>query len=237
MLVNVASPKGSTPWNANIQYGDDLHLLRAKELDKLGETRRAERIRSCSTEDAPFGKRTCKQRACPTCAARLADRNAQVIAAAIREMDHPFIAVLSLRSKTKQDLRPAITRYREAHVKLRRRACYRKIVAGIGALELKATDDGFAWNVHAHFVLDAKVVDVAACQEAWSELTSGAGSFLPHPTDPRPRSIERVAQYAAKADTWCPEPGSKSLAELALLMEAVRGRQLLIRWPRPGGEP
>jgi hypothetical protein len=221
----------------SIQLSSDPHEARASELDQIGFTKRAQWIRSCDNGASPFPKRTCKQRSCPSCAARIARRNAERAAAIITTMANPIFTLMEIRSKGYSDLAATIREFRECLAAIRRRACFSGVRAGVGAVETKLTADQTCWLVHAHPTLDVEHIDVQSVAAAWKELTAGRGKFGLH-EDPHLTGVKilKAAIYATKQNSWCPEPGEMPPHLLALLINAIRGKRLWIEWGTKRGD-
>jgi hypothetical protein len=81
------------------------HEARAQELEALGFTRYADRIRKCSQPSGPFPRRTCKLRFCPTCSQRQATKHKKTARLAIAMMAIPVQVLFSLSSLPNESLR------------------------------------------------------------------------------------------------------------------------------------
>lgn len=213
----------------------DPQEARAQELEGpwISDFRAAERIRRCSNPaNPPSWRRTCKRRDCPTCAAAVARRNRDLMAAAMRTMGRRLLVLFTLRSNGIDDLWQTVRTFRHLVAAIRRRSCFRAVRCGVGAVEIKLTDAEDAWLVHAHLVIDAPVIDFAAIVQVWKGMTRDRGTFGPHPTDPEVRrsGIMAVATYATKCEHWCPMPGSLCAYDLDVLRRGIRGIRLLVEW-------
>jgi hypothetical protein len=231
---------GNTERSLHLDPIPDLHTLdpheaRAIEMEVLSYPKKAAWIRGCSNPASPFPQRTCKQRSCPSCAARVWRRYAERAAALIREMQNPVLVMITLRSSGITDLRSTITEFRGGLAALKRRTCFANVRAGVGAIETKLLRDRKGWLVHAHPVLDADAIDVAAVTTAWGDLIGHRGTFRLH-KKPRIHASRamRVASYITKSSTWCPEPGEMEPQYLAVLIPAIRGKRLWIEWGTKG---
>jgi hypothetical protein len=205
---------------------------RALELEAFGDFKGAERVRSCGVRYADYTW-TCKRRDCPSCAQHLAQHHSAIVNADIRVMRDPVVLILALlsppRISSTNALASSLQQWRLAFARLQRRRSMALVKACAGGLEVKLTADRRRWNVHAHLVLDALDLDVAAVSNDWKQLTQGHGAVVLHPT---PDLVSSAAQsaYATKAAGFCPPPGSLSLDELDELRAGLKGRRLLVRF-------
>jgi len=215
---------------------------RAQELEALGLPRIAGWIKGCGT-DYPW----CRQRLCPRCSERTARRRRKGAAFRIRAMAHPvfFTLAVPIAVGDAVKLAEAIRKFRLDIFRVRRNVCFAPIRRAEGSIELRLSDDGRRWLVHAHLALDApRGWNWRAAARRWTELTrpptttggSLPGRMLPHPRWPviESRSVWPVAKYVTKSTGWCPAPGSLPLARLDEWRQAIRSVRLPVSWG--GGE-
>jgi len=205
--------------------------LRARQLEELGYTTMAARVRACGWTAGGF--RTCKQRVCPECSQRIAHKHAGQVVAAVAAMVHPVYALFTYRSKGvgAPALRSAVTSFRHGLRLLRERRFFACVRAGVGAIETSLSKDGTVWQVHSHMALDIQGgLDEAVLVAVWKKVTANRGEVQLHDAIYSP---EGFATYTTKADTWCPPPGKTNpLHLLEVVMRGVHGRRLMIAWPR-----
>ena len=231
-LETSASVHAPPPWN---QHDLEPQEQRAQELKTLGYNTMAERVRACGWTTGGF--RTCKQRICPGCGARVARANTDRMILAVSAMTHPTEVLLAYRSKGlgAPTLRTAITAFRRGIRLLRERCVFRGVQAGVGAIETKVSNDNTVWLVHSHLALDiVGALDALKLKAAWSSVTGGRGTL---DLGEKLNSIAAFSTYATKADTWCPPPGSVPLHLLEVVMKGVRGRRLMVAWTAKTGSP
>jgi hypothetical protein len=224
-----------------MRWSDDQEE-RAVELVDLGYWRRATRIARCRRG------RSCKDRSCPTCAARVARENAETAERLIRRMGGTVVvAIVSMTSLGLYDLDETINCFRRALRCLRRRACVRPVMNLVAAVEPKLARSGRRWIVHAHPVVDIDLPRCAvdgqmkAINAAWRAIIRGQESgrrgrkrqgtvkLFEHP-DVDALSPEGVARYITKSLDWCPPPGTMDLPVLDAQMRGIKGRHRLIIW-------
>lgn len=146
-------------------------------------------------------------------------------------MKRPVWTVVALPSRGLDDLAATVSAWRKALTALRRRALFRPVRAGCGALETRLSRQPSRWDVHAHLVLDVDELDFAAVTAAWRGYHEDRGVFkAAHRPEVDMGNVIRLSAYTAKADTWCPAPGKMSTAELNALLAGLRSKQLLVRW-------
>lgn len=212
----------------NLAALEDPQAARAKELESLGEHRRAQRVLACRNPESLHPKQTCKQRLCPGCAAHYAQQNAWKADAIISQMLRPVVTLFTMSSKAIYDLNETITRFRAALTKIRRRKVLSNVRSAVGAIETAQATEGNRWNVHVHLVVDAlDGLDEAGINTAWRKLTNSRGTFG---TNGPPRSTSALSVYLTKSETWCPPPGALTSKGLDVLRRGIHGRQLLVRW-------
>lgn len=214
------------------QDSEDAHVRRALELMVLGDFVRAGRVIDCNNPASPFPTQRCKLRCCPTCGDETAKRIAKKAARLMLPAPRRRAVIVSFCSFRLDDLGETISGFRAALVRLRRRAIFRPVKYGVGAVETKLAENGRQWTVHAHVALgyDGKIDwDLVAAQ--WREITKSRGSFKLH-RQPVITNFGRdfFADYACKSQTWSPEPGSMPLGLFDTVRRAVHGRRLLIAW-------
>jgi hypothetical protein len=136
-----------------------------------------------------------------------------------------------MRTEGIYDLRKTISDFRKAFAKIRRRKCFRNVRTGCGAIEPKLANNRRMWAVHSHLIMDTDNIDFGELNEVWRVYTRRRGKFeaAPEPIVDRVRQ-SNLASYITKSDTWCPKPGTMSSNNLETLINAIHGRQLLIRW-------
>jgi len=220
---------------------DDQHETRAKELDALGKGKQALRVRTCGSRAFFKGypvRSECKIRVCPSCAARVASKNAEHVVNAVILFANQVAYLLTMPPM--RNLEDSWDRFRQALAKVRRLAAFRRAVAGgVSAIETRLGADG-KWQVHAHLILDADGLDLATIRAAWRKLTALPGTnwhgdFQFH-RDPKVdlRYLRKFAEYICKADTWCPPPANlptpATQNRLEQLLAVMRGKHLLIAW-------
>ncbi len=233
----ISSPplvESSLPEDVVLTWADlaqEPQELRARELELLGYSTMAARVRMCGWTSSGSGYWTCKQRLCPQCSKRIADRHADALARAIAAMTQPVEVLFTYRSKGlgAPTLRTAITAFRRGLRLLRARAIFACVPAGIGAIEASRSDDGTVWQVHSHMALDIQgSVDEKLLAKAWKKVTAGRGVVQLRKNIYSPTGF---ADYTTKATTWSPLPGTtKPLYHLEVLKRGFQGRQLVIAW-------
>lgn len=129
-------------------------------------------------------------------------------------------------------LRLGISALRDAHRRLRRRTCFSRVLGGVGGIETKISDDGRAFDLHLHEVLDAELIDEGRVSAAWNQLTGGRGSFKLKELDEHEGDAEHrpLLGYITKAASWCPPAGGVGLNFLSEIQHAIHGRRLLVAW-------
>lgn len=230
----------------------DPHEARARELELLGDSRRAARVRNCSVTNGSFPKWTCKQPCCPTCAEVRAAKHGRKVREAIAKMKNPVLGLYTwfvlpemrrpllvsaddpvalARHRKPNGLREGISAFRDAHKKLRGRKCFAGIRGGVGALETKISDSGRGFNLHVHEVLDAAHIDEVLVNAAWVKLTDKDGTFMLKEIEETDEDGHpALSKYVTKANTWCPPAGEVGLRFLAEIQRAIHGRRLLVAW-------
>lgn len=216
----------------------DPRAARAEELRDLGLDRLARKIEACGQPSTLI--RYCHERICPSCARWAEVQRQQRIFELIREMRTPVFVTIALRSETFDGLSAGIADWTRLMGKLRQLPIWREFVrSGCGGREWKPTNDGRAWNVHAHLALD--VADdsdpvlakwIAEADAEWKRLTAGQGTVTFDPARPRISvdQPDRLAAYAGKARDIAPPPGVLTPAALAVLVSASRGVRLVVHW-------
>ena len=127
---------------------------------------------------------------------------------------------------------------RAALTQIRRRACFAGIHSMVGAFHVELFPGCPNWNVHVHAVLDFGGTDAspgaweAEADRIFRSLTQQCGRFT---IDPRAPDVARedelrVSRYMFKPETYAPAPGAMDLAALDVLIDALHGRQLAVRW-------
>lgn len=195
----------------------------------MGDTTGAKRVLVCGAE--AYGRRTCKRRDCPTCAAARAKANAGKLAAMVARMSSPLVVLVTLTSAGAFDLGPTMRAFRDRLARLRRRRCVaRYVIAGAGAIEPHLARSGERWEVHAHVaIVVVPGFDLRTVARAWRTLTRKRGRFMAEP-DPRLRSAAGFAAYVTKPNDWCPPPGTLDRKRLEILFRATKGRRVLVAW-------
>jgi len=211
----------------------DEQEARAIELETIGWTNKAHRVRTCAAP-GPLHACRCKQRVCPLCALNTSERYAQRLLHRSSRMTDPMVVLVTCPSTGICRLDRAFSSFRRALVLLRRRKCFRSVTSGAGALEPRLSSDGMRWSLHAHLAVDraGAELDNDAIADAWRKLTRGRGAWLVEQDD-RLRSPQRFALYASKRDSWCPDPETMSVGALEQLFAGTKGRQLVIDWGQP----
>jgi hypothetical protein len=199
-----------------------LQEARARELEAIGATRAAERVRRCGAMPGYLSRRTCKERLCPRCARTKADAVAARLLDAVASMEERTLVLLTVGFRPAGHLASALD---ELRVGLRR-WCRALATSAAGAIEPRLAHGELGWAVHAHLIVDAGR-DVAEHHlERWGThhrrgVAEVSGSVAPF-------EVGRVARYVAKPDDWCPPPGHLDTARLAELRNATRSRRHLL---------
>lgn len=211
----------------------DPHEARARELDRIGDLKRARKIRACGRRrGAPQGLLQCKWRFCTSCGEIKSWDDATKDRDKIQQMADPVYLTTTLKSRGLDDLRETTRELRANIGKLRKHQAIFSVVSAVGRIEPKLAICGVLFNVHAHTVFDASIVNVSALQEVWDDLTEGRGRLL----QPRgalrvsKRGVWRVAAYDAKSQDWCPTPGTLSMEQFNALHGGLLGTNLSIAW-------
>lgn len=211
----------------------DQHEAKAQELDAIGATKDAKRIRMCRTPALMFYGFYCGVRCCPTCSKRAAKRNRWKIKAALRAMKHPKLVLLAAQSVGFDDLAETLGVVRRALRKLRRRKVWAHVERGAGCIEPQLSRAGMNWNVHLHAIVDAETLDVAATKAAWSDLVARPWETerdLGHAGVEEIRDPDSLVGYVTKPDSWAADPGDSDLRALAIQRSALYRKQLVVQW-------
>ncbi len=216
---------------------DSVQVLRAEQLQHVGATRAARRVRTCGLRD-PLGHLwSCRDRSCPRCVVIRCSRDERRLLGMLRHIEQPLVVVAALVAAAEElgigirDLRHALARLRRRKVVLERRVA--------GAVEHARIRAG--WLVHAHLVIGRGAEALPRLASAWERSVGSAGVFKedPHKTL---RSPVGFARYVTKPKGWSPLPGpedlqdERALVELDQIRAAIKGRQRLVLWqPRCGG--
>lgn len=213
------------------------HDVRAAELEGLGLYKHAHRVRTCgSSLNTLWGQWTCKQRVCPSCGPAIADQNRWKTLARINAMKNPVNVLVQVRSAGlgAQHISDAVMRLRQSVNELRRRYLKSAVPAGVGAIEPKLSGDGTEFLVHSHMAMDVvKPFDKFGATALWKALTTADGHAPGTIQWNDPVAVPAAfAAYASKSDDWSPLPGTATVEVLKMLLFGMRGRRLLIAWPR-----
>lgn len=214
---------------------------------------RFERFADCGAQSIVFrdpanperfkvGCNRCHDRFCLPCSQ---DR-ARLIAANLAEQRPPgTIRFLTLTLKhCDAPLAEQLSRLYECFAKLRRRAVWKKCVAGGAAFtEVKMARETDRWHPHVHVMMTGKYLPQKAIRDAWHEITGD--SFV---VDIRlARDEATVTRYLAKYVTKGWSPRVFHLRDkLVEILHAMAGRKLVITFgtwsklrllePPPDGE-
>jgi hypothetical protein len=125
---------------------------------------------------------------------------------------------------------------RQALTSMARLKCFNEIRSAVGAVQVDLENGGTVWNAHVHLVVDAvDVYDltdwVQKVRVEFRRLTGGVGVFSIAP-EPFVDEPEALARYLHKSKTFAPPPGKTPLRALSILVRALHGRHLSVRWKR-----
>ncbi len=148
----------------------------------------------------------------------------------------PVLLVAKVRCHHLDGLDETLSVLRRGLSKLRLSKPFRERSA-VGWIEPLFLSRTAGWLPHAHVVVD---VDddlehgwESEAAAAFAKATEGAGQ-LTFPDDDRiyvdPVASLRLARYIVKPKDWCPPPGSMDLDVLEILLDALKGRQLMVAW-------
>lgn len=213
------------------QLTSDEQEERSRELEGLKLHTKADRVRSCASD--PRGVRVCRQRACPSCAAQQARRNAARAATSSSRFGRPCLATLTVGPRTVFALESGLNDLQQGIARWKRSAVVRRFVLGaVAGVEPKfSAGPPPRWLVHAHAVLDcSRDADFSELARAWSAATAGKGRLLLPKGGPDVRDPLAAASYLAKHADWSPRPGTMPLSVLGALFDRIRYRRLLLRW-------
>lgn len=201
----------------------------AEELERLGEHKRASRVRQCGS----FGARRCHDRRCPRCTAAVATNNARRALFALGGFKFPAFLTLTLPSHGPARLEGCLHAFRAGLVTWRRRVAVKGLIAGgIGGIEPHLDRNQMLWAVHAHLLLDGATpgLNVDPLRAGWLDVTGGRGRLLVPNGGAAVKSPARAAAYATKRDDWAPPPGALPERALAQLVRSIKGKRLLVVW-------
>jgi hypothetical protein len=211
---------------------------RARQLEKVGLHRYAERVRQCGAKDGVLEFRRCGLRCCPRCASRIASTNAVKVESAILSMKRPVAGVFTFISRGPADLAAALDGLARSMSALRREA--RKVGVGrfVGALHPKVTARGERWNAHVHAAFEVSKHRLDDVGSLWRSITRGRGAVEVEHHRRRVDSVVSYAAYITAEGDWCPSlADSLSSSRFDVLVAALRHRRLIVRWGfhrRPG---
>ncbi len=227
----------------------DPHEARALELERVGKTKKARRIRECWRN--PAGRmvklqrigvtRGCRDRLCPSCAPKDSASKGYRAFAAIKRMRHPQHCVAHVYSRPCGERSPmamqtalvdAVDVIKDGLLALRKKKYFTRTVdGGIASLEATYNQQWRRWDVHVHIVLDSQAIPEALVDADWKALV-GNGSFHVDPTwDPTlPDADKKIAFYMTKSRDWNPEPSVETPAAIHARAEAFHGRHRLSTW-------
>lgn len=196
--------------------------IRADELAELGLVRRSKRVASCV--DGWW----CRDRICPACAGRSAQRNARKARGAIVRFGYPVFLTLTLPSRGLRRLGEAVQELGRALAAFYRGAERRGwTVAAVAGIEPKLANQKRIFALHSHLVLDAtELFDVGEARLFWRELTRGRGRLLVSSRGQAVESVAASARYITKCSDWCPPVGSLPPSILLALVRGIHGRRL-----------
>lgn len=177
----------------------------AGSYDAIGESERAERVRSCGRL-AVYGcvdgcgvlhGRTayhCRDRLCPYCSVLRGYQLAERVQPLVDAMDEPLF--LTLTVKNGPDLRERGQHLRKGFERLRRRKYWREHVAGGIAIE-EVVHKGLEWHPHLHIIVDSATSSAVLLKEIAREWKAVTGdSFI---IDVRPLTeLREACKYTAK---------------------------------------
>lgn len=217
---------------------DRVEDARAMLRRDLGAWRRARRMLLCpalGVRDAAVWQRPCRLRACRACADRHSELLRDRMVARASGYASPVAVMVTCPSGGLTDLPEALRGFRAGLRVLRRRRWFGRVcVAGVLAIECPLTGDRHRWHVHGHGVIDVRGMTpewwVRAEQE-WRQQVGAGGEFGVEPL----RALRDLAGYAVKlgrGQSWSPDPGELPSWVRAHLDRAIRGRQLVVEWPR-----
>jgi len=148
-------------------------------------------------------------------------------------MEHPVLALFKVYSKGRSNsaLADAYGALREGIRAVRRMPSLRSVKKAIGRVEAVPTTLGYqtVWHVHAHMIFDvqrAHVDEQAVRRDFRIATRRGNADFGVEPI----RSMNDVLGYITKARDVCPAPGKLTVDQLDQLIDAFRGKQLVISW-------
>jgi hypothetical protein len=185
---------------------------------------------------SPVRRYPCRLRGCAYCAERRARQLSSKLAGRASSYAAPLAVLVTCPSKTLFDLDAALGTMQGALAALRRRRWFASAVpAGSLAIETPLTKDGHRWALHAHGVLSV-AGDSAAfrtrCAAEWRQLVGITGAVF----DFEPvRDVTTFSRYALKVGqekSWAPDARELSPKALAHLDGVLRGRRLVLSWPR-----
>lgn len=148
-------------------------------------------------------------------------------------MVNPVAVLASVYSHDLTGLRETADALTTCIATLRRQASFRSVArGGIGGIEIKVSDDGRRWVVHAHLALDVRgEVNWQDVKARWRTLTHGSGRFGPGPDSEQVRDPDAFARYATENEKHFPnDDDSVNLGLFEHYVDAVRGRRLFLSW-------
>jgi hypothetical protein len=217
----------------------DNQEAKALELEAMRLFTKGKNVRECGQ----FGNRSCKDRACVSCAERVSSVNAAKATRALRtRFANAHFVTVALPSNGPFDLGVTLIELRSAIAIWCRRAAVRKVIRGaVGSIEPKLGNRQTMWSCHAHLLVDCLVPepDFGQAGEAWVRLTDGRGRLLVPGRGSRVGSTDDAARYCTKRQDWCPDPRTMPMPAHQQLLRAIKGRRLFIQWGTglPAKEP
>jgi hypothetical protein len=148
----------------------------------------------------------------------------------------PLVVLVTCPSKSLLDLLAALRTLQTSLASLRRRRWFSSACrAGAIAVETPLTRDRRRWALHVHGVIDVPGDSLSfrtRCAAEWRALTGIPGAVFDFEAA---RSVPSLVGYALKvgdAKSWAPSARELSPQLMAQLDAALRGRRLVLAWPR-----
>ena len=116
----------------------DEHEAKALELEHLGETRFAGRVRRCGRRSgSPFGMYPCNERSCPSCSETKARQAARSVLEAIQGLKWRAFVTVTRKSEGLEDLGDTISAIRRHIRALRGHPAFGQDTGVVGGIEPK----------------------------------------------------------------------------------------------------
>lgn len=163
----------------------------------------------------------CRDRLCPTCAARRSRRTFHQLRHAVDRMDSPRFATFTLRHKA-EPLFLTLARLRAGFAQLRRNPHWqRSVTGGVYSVEVKRNAETGHWHAHIHAIIDGAFIAQKLLSECWKTATGDSFIVDIRAIHSRKSTVSYITKYISKPADLASFP-TAAIAEYARDMASVR---------------